>query len=197
MTSHGGAHGISLPTRGTVRDWHIVRASGISFATVTVTESMNWTDEDAARQLLSARQAGVHTGIRHYARPGGAPDQVRHLIRTGRQLGAFTSGALAPALDVEAIGVDDRFIKSWIKAMRHVAGIRRVLVCAPYEQWMHRLHPDKWADDDVVLWLVRHNGIPGRPGWFHPRLGLHQHSKGGSCGVDALVYPFTLSDVLL
>lgn len=197
MARNGGERGINLSARGTVRDWEIVRANAFSFAAITVTESMNWADEQAARELLAARKAGVHAGIRHYARPGGAQDQARHAVRAGRQLHAFASGALAPTLDVEATGVDDRFIRTWIKTMRQVTGIRRVLVYAHYEQWLHRFRPGKWVDDDVVLWLIRHNGIPGRPGWFHPRLGLHQHTQGKGYAVDALVYPFTLDDVLL
>ncbi|WP_199432613.1 glycoside hydrolase family 25 protein [Qaidamihabitans albus] len=196
MPEQDTERGVDLSLHQVVPDWPAARAHAVSFASITVTESLNWTDAGAARQLGAAQQAGIHTGIRHYARPGAVHDQAEHLVRTGRLLGAFAPGALAPTLDVEATGVDDRFIKSWIKAVRHASGFRRVLVYAGYEQWLHRLHPDKWADSEVVLWLVRHNGIPGRPGWFHSRLGLHQHS-GGEYGVDALVYPFTLADVLL
>ncbi|MFF5988852.1 GH25 family lysozyme [Prauserella flavalba] len=197
MEEQGEARGMDLSLHETVADWSALKASSVSFAAITVTESLNWTDDNAARQLGDAMRAGVHAGIRHYARPGAVQDQAKHFVRTGMPLGAFAPGALAPSIDVGADGVDDRFIKSWIKAVRNAAGIRRILVYAAYEDWLHRFHPDKWADSEVVLWLVRHNGIPGRPGWFHSRLGLHQHSAGRPFGADALVYPFTLSDVLL
>ncbi|PXY21290.1 GH25 family lysozyme [Prauserella muralis] len=197
MTEHGDARGINLSLHETIDDWANLRAHSVHFASITVTESINWFDSTAARQLTAAFQAGVHAGIRHYARPGAAQEQAKHLVRTGMPLGAFAPGALAPALDVGAAGVDDRFIKSWIKALRHASGTRRVLVYAGYEDWVHRFRPDKWADSEVVLWLVRHNGIPGRPGWFHARLGLHQHGPAPRGGADALVYPFTLADVLL
>ncbi|MEU6645699.1 GH25 family lysozyme [Saccharomonospora sp. NPDC046836] len=193
MTEQSAEHGIDLSLHETVDDWPAVKEHAFSFASITITESLNWTDDAAARQLRDALAAGISAGIRHYARPGAVQEQARHVVRTGMPLGAFAPGALAPALDVGADGVDDRFIRSWIKAVRQAAGIRRVLVYAPYEDWLHRFRPDKWADREVVLWLVRHNGIPGRPGWFHTRLGLHQHGAG----VDALVYPFTLADVLL
>ncbi|PRX49987.1 glycosyl hydrolase family 25 [Prauserella shujinwangii] len=196
MTEQGAQLGVNLTLHQSVPDWRAARARSIQFASITITESVNWTDADAARQLAVAQDAGVHAGIRHYARPGAPQDQAGHVVRTGRLLGAFAPGALAPALDVSATGVDDRFIKSWIKAVRAASGVRRVLVYASYEDWLHRFRPDKWADREVVLWLVRHNGIPGRPGWFHSRLGLHQHG-GGEYGLDALVYPFTLADVLL
>ncbi|MBK1785532.1 GH25 family lysozyme [Prauserella cavernicola] len=188
---------MDLSLHETVDDWAAMRARSVRFASITVTESLNWTDDTAVRQLGDALRAGVHAGIRHYARAGAVQDQARHFVRTGMPLGAFAPGALAPTLDVGADGIDDRFIKAWIKAVRSASGVRRVLVYATYEDWLHRFRPDKWADSEVVLWLVRHNGIPGRPGWFHSRLGLHQHSAGRPHGADALVYPFTLADVLL
>lgn len=186
--------GINLAHHETVHDWDAVHGSGVAFASITTTESMNWSDPVAARQVASARDAGLRTGVRHFARPGGPGEQAEHAARFARPLGALAAGSLAPALHVAVEGVDDKFIKTWIKTLRHTTGIRRVLVYADYEHWLHQqLHPDKWADREVVLWLVRHNGIPGRPGWFHSRLGLHQHSAGR----DALVYPFTLADLLL
>jgi hypothetical protein len=200
----GNEQGINLSLHETVADWAAVRAHAFLFASVTVTESTNWVDTAAGRQIGAAQEAGLHTGIRHYARPGAAHDQAEHCVRTGKRLGTFQPGSLAPALEVEAVGVDDRFIKSWIKAMRGESGIRRVLVYADADFWLHRLHPDKWADSEVVLWLTNHNGIPGRPGWFHSRVGLHQHGKDACVpgattpvGQDAVVYPFTLGDLLL
>lgn len=196
--------GIDLSLHATVRDWSKLRDASACFASITVTENVNWIDSGAQRQIAAAQRAGVRVGIRHYARPGAVQDQAGHCVRVGKRLGVFGPGSLAPALDVEAAGVDDRFVRAWIKSVRHAAGIRRVLVCAPYEYWLRQLNPDRWTDSDVVLWVNRHNGIPGRPGWFHPRLGLHRHSAApagygftGPVGFDALVYPFTLGDLLL
>ncbi|WP_236789380.1 glycoside hydrolase family 25 protein [Amycolatopsis sp. GM8] len=204
MAEEEKARGINLSLHATVADWDTVRAASIVFASITVTENVNWSDTGAYKQIAAAQEAGVRAGIRHYARPGAPQDQAEHCVRLGKQLGVFGPGALAPALDVDAVGINDRFIKSWIKTVRNAAGIRRVLVYASYDSWLHQLRPAKWADSDVVLWVRRHNGIPGRPGWQHPRLGLHQHRAAplapgydGPIGLDAIVYPFTLADVLL
>lgn len=204
MTEGGAERGINLSLHATVTDWGTVRAGAVCFASITVTESLNWRDTGAERQIAAAQRAGVRAGIRHYARPGAAHDQAEHCVAAGKRLGVFGPGSLAPALDVEADGVDDRFVRTWIRTVRHSAGIRKVLVYAPYEHWLRRLCPAKWADPDVVLWVSRPNGIPGRPGWFHPRLGVHQHGCAparngfsGPIGCDALVYPFCLNDVLL
>lgn len=190
--------GINLAHHQTLPDWRNARANGVLFSSVTITEGMNWSDPNATRQVLDSQRAGIRTGVRHCARPSAVHEQVTHFVRTGAQLGAFDPGSLAPALDVRFHGVDDRFIRGWIRTVRRAAKVRRVLVYADYDDWAHRLHPDKWADPEVVLWLARTNGIPGRPGWFHSRLGVHQHDAGRDHGgQDSLVYPFTLADLLL
>jgi hypothetical protein len=187
-----------------VGDWAAVRAADIRFVSVTISENTNWSDPAAERNLAGAQRIGLHAGARHYARPGAVHDQAAHFVRTASKLGAFSPGSLAPALEVAAESVDDRFIKTWIKDVRHAAQIERVLVYAEQECWANRLHPDRWADPEVILWTVRHNGIPGRPGWFHSRLGVHQHAFGadvpgigGPAAQIAVVYPFTMADLLL
>ncbi len=204
MTEPETERGLALSHRETVCDWGAVRAADVRFVSVTVTENVNWSSSASERTLAGAQAEGLHAGARHYARPGAVHDQAEHFVRTASRLGAFAPGSLAPALEVAAESVDDRFIKAWIKDVRHAARISRVLVYADHDCWAHRLHPDRWADAEVVLWLVRHNGIPGRPGWFHARLGLHEHALsadvpgvGGPVAQNAVVYPFTLADMLL
>ncbi|MFD9889648.1 glycoside hydrolase family 25 protein [Amycolatopsis sp. NPDC059027] len=204
MTEPESDQGITLSHREQVADWTAVRGGRVRFASVTISENTNWSNTVAERNLAGAQRAGLHTGGRHYARPGAVHDQAEHFVRTASRLGAFAPGSLAPALEVAAESVDDRFVKTWIKHVRHAAKITTVLVYADHDHWAHRLHPDRWADSDVVLWLARHNGIPGRPGWFHSRLGMHEHAFGTDvpgigCPVaqDAVVYPFTLADLLL
>lgn len=185
--------GIALSHHETVDDWEAARGEGAVFACITTSESMNWRDPDAAKQVTAAQEAGLHTGVRHFARPGGPEEQARLAARVAGPLGAFHPGSLAPALHVAVAGIDDRFVKTWVRTIRNVAHIRRVQVYATLEHWSHHLQPDKWADDEMVLGLLRHNGIAGRPGWSHARLGMHQHQTGRA----AVVYPFTLADVLL
>ncbi|MEV7095856.1 GH25 family lysozyme [Amycolatopsis sp. NPDC051045] len=204
MTEPESELGISLSHRERVADWQAVRAAQTRFVSVTISENVNWSSSAAERNLAGAQEAGLHAGGRHYARPGAVHDQADFFVRTASRLGAFAPGSLAPALEVAAPSVDDRFVKAWIKHVRHAARIERVLVYADHDAWAHRLHPDRWADSEVVLWLIRHNGIPGRPGWFHSRLGVHQHACApdvpgiaGPVEQNAVVYPFTLGDLLL
>ena len=204
MTEPECERGLSLSHREQVGDWGAVRATQARFVSVTISESTNWSNAAAERNLAGAQQEGLHAGARHYARPGAVHDQAEHFVRTASKLGAFATGSLAPALEVAAESVDDRFIKAWIKHVRHAAKLERVLVYAEQDCWAQRLHPDRWADSEVMLWTVRHNGIPGRPGWFHARLGVHEHAFGpdvagiaGPVAQLAVVYPFTMADLLL
>jgi len=151
LTEPDPERGINLSHHETVGDWRAARAGGVLFASVTVTEGMNWSDPAATRQAVESQRAGIRTGVRHCARPSAVHEQATNFVRTGEQIDAFTPGSLAPALDVRVDGVDDRFIRGWIKAVRRAAKIERVLVYADYEHWTHRLHPDKWADGEVVL----------------------------------------------
>lgn len=196
--ARGEVTGISLAPHSPPTDWQALAARrAVTFASIDITENSNWADRDAAASLTAALNAGIHAGLRHRARPGGPQDQARHVVRVGKPLGAFTPGTLAPTLDARAEGVDDRFVRTWIRTLRQEAVLRRVLVYADVEHWLHRFRPERWADDGVVLWSAWHNGIPGRAGWFHPRLGLHEHSGDSRVGRHGLVYPFTLADILV
>lgn len=47
--------GINLAHHETVADWDAIRGDGVAFASITTTESMNWRDPVAAKQVASAR----------------------------------------------------------------------------------------------------------------------------------------------
>src|SRR5262245_45280580 len=109
--------GISLSLHATVTNWGAVRSATARFASITITDNLTWSDIGAEPQVEEAQVAGMRAGIRHYARPGAAGDQAHHCASVGKRLGVFVPGALAPTLDVEAEGVDDRFIRTWIKTV--------------------------------------------------------------------------------
>lgn len=85
-------------------------------------------------------------------------------------------------LDLEAaelrIGANG-FVADFIGRLRAATGVRRVLVYANLDWYRNVLRPAEWTDPDVLLWIARYNGDPGRPGWSHPQLALHQHTQQG------------------
>ncbi|HEX4721090.1 MAG TPA: glycoside hydrolase family 25 protein [Pseudonocardiaceae bacterium] len=199
--------GIDISHHNQVDDWHAVRGNNISFVSVKVTESTDFTDDAAGKHADGARAAGIHVGGYHFARGTDVAGQVSHFAANLRAHGLLSADSLAPMLDMEVgtLGANaNPFVANFIRTLRDQTGIRRVLVYGNLDWWRNILRPDEWADDDVSLWIARYNGRPGQPGWSHPRLALHQHSdKGVVPGIpahvdrDATVGTRTVGSVLI
>lgn len=174
--------GIDVSHHNTVNDWHAVRRDNITFASVKLTESNDFTDEAANGHAKRARDVGVHVGGYHFARHTDIAGQVRHFEDRLRATGLLARGSLAPMLDMEANELRptaNRFVAAFVARLRQETGVRRVLVYANLDWWRNVLRPGEWADRDVFLWVARFNGAPGRPGFAHPNVALHQHSEQG------------------
>jgi LysM repeat protein len=176
-------YGIDISHWNRVDDWHAVRGNNITYASIKVSESTDFTDNAAAGHVNGARAAGIHTGGYHFARDTNINAQVDHFAAQLRARGLLASGSLAPMIDMEAAELRDNanpFLTAFITRFRQVTGIRRVLVYANLDWWTRVLRPNDWADADVLLWIARYNGDPGNPGWAHPKLALHQHTSSGT-----------------
>ncbi|WET83263.1 LysM peptidoglycan-binding domain-containing protein [Amycolatopsis sp. QT-25] len=165
-----------------VTDWNAVRGNGISFCSFKLTEGTAYTDTTSPGRIPAARAAGIAAGGYHFARPGNIGGQVDHFAASLRAAGLLGGGALAPMLDMEAAelrGGANGFVRDFIGRLRAATGIRRVLVYANLDWYRNVLRPGDWIDPDVLLWIARYNGDPGRPGWAHPQLAVHQHTQQG------------------
>jgi GH25 family lysozyme M1 (1,4-beta-N-acetylmuramidase) len=174
--------GIDISHWNTVNDWHAVRGNNITFASIKVTEGTTFTDGAATTHVNGARAAGIHPGGYHFARNAALDTQVSHFVANLRARALLNNDALAPMLDMEAAelrSTANPFIVEFIRQYRAVTGLRRILVYANLDWWTHVLAPNEWADSEVRLWIARYNGNPGNPGWWHPRLALHQHTNQG------------------
>jgi LysM repeat protein len=200
-------YGIDISHWNRVNDWNAVRGNNITFASIKLTESIDYIDPAAAGHVDGARGAVVRPGGYHFARATAVHEQVDHFASQLHARGLLGAGSLAPMLDMEAAelrGTGNGFVAGFIARFREVTGVRRVLVYANLDWWTHVLSPNDWADDDVLLWIARFNGDPGNPGWAHPRLALHQHSnKGNVPGIpgnvdrDATMAGYTLDQLTL
>ncbi|HEX9338491.1 MAG TPA: glycoside hydrolase family 25 protein [Pseudonocardiaceae bacterium] len=199
--------GIDVSHHNQVDDWHAVHGNNISFVSVKVSESTDFTDDAAGKHADGARSAGIHVGGYHFARHVDVAGQVHHFVANLRAHGLLSADSLAPMLDMEANELRSSastFVPEFIRLLRAETGIRRVLVYGNLDWWQNVLRPAAWADEDVSLWIARFNGVPGQPGWSHPRLALHQHSdKGNVPGIpghvdrDATVGTRTVASVLI
>lgn len=199
--------GIDVSHHNKVNDWHAVRGNNISFVSIKLTDSTNFTDPAATGHVTGARGAGIHVGGYHFARNADVETQVEKFSASLNSHDLLRPDSLAPMLDVEHSGLlhhqPNTFVGDFIQRLRKRTGVHRVLVYANLDTWRNVLRPDEWADDHVRLWIARFNGDPGKPGWSHPKLVLHQHSdKGNVPGIpahvdrDATVGAHTLADIL-
>lgn len=176
-------YGIDISHWNTVNDWAAVAGNNITFASIKVTESTDFTDGAAAGHTAGARSAGIHPGGYHFARDTAIDGQVIHFVNNLQANALLNNDAMAPMLDMEAAELRDNsnaFITEFIRQYRHVTGLKRIFVYANLDWWTNLLAPNQWADDEVRLWIARFNGDPGNPGWYHPRLALHQHTNEGT-----------------
>ncbi len=200
-------YGIDLSHYNTVHDWTAVHGNNISFTSVKLTESTDYTDPAAGGHVAGARGVGIHAGGYHFARNVDVEAQVDHFAANLRAHDLLRADSLAPMLDMEATSLrsnGNAFVADFIGRLRKQTGVRRVLVYANLDWWHSVLRPDEWADQDTGLWIARYNGNPGNPGWSHPGLVLHQHSSQGIVpGIpahvdrDATVGNHTLADILI
>lgn len=200
--------GIDVSHHNVVNDWHKVRGNNITFASVKVTDGEEFVDPQARHHVPGARAAGVRVGGYHFARKGNVQTQVDQFFEQLHARALLSSTSMAPVLDIEeASGLRataNSFIPQFIAKLRAKAGIKRVFVYANLDWFTNVLRPNEWADANVMLWIARFNGNPGKPGFTHPKLVLHQHSKTGKVpGIaghvdrDATIGTHKLADLLL
>lgn len=200
--------GIDVSHHNTVDDWHAVRGNNITFASIKVTDGEEFVDPQARHHGPAARAAGIRVGGYHFARTGNVQTQVDSFFKQLHARAMLSSTSLAPMLDMEeASGLRstaNTFIPQFIEKFRAKAGLMRVFVYANLDWFQNVLRPNEWADANVMLWIARFNGNPGKPGFSHPNLVLHQHTESGKVpGIpghvdrDATIGSHKLADLLL
>lgn len=206
------AHGIDISNHqatasreaGTPIDWLAVARDGIRYCWCKATEGPGFRDAYLVALINGARAAGIPAGAYHFARPGDPVQQARWFASHAKLADSFARDALRPMLDVEDTGVDDAWIAAWLKEFRAITGVRRVIVYANAYFWSVRLKPDRWIDEDILLWIADYNGDPGRLRWNHPQLALHQHTETGrvvgfpsNVDKNVTVNGFAVNDLLI
>ena len=94
-------------------DWPGLKAAGVQFAYVKVTEGVTGKDPDAVANAAGARAAGIVVGCYHFLRALTDPiDQAEAFIARIREIGGCQ---LPPVTDVEWCGDDDdwKLLKIW------------------------------------------------------------------------------------
>jgi lysozyme len=177
------------PGRATVRgidvskwqgavNWRKVRAAGVRFAFVRVSDGTTVLDPTFARNWRAARAAGVLRGAYQFFRPEEDPDEQADLLLA--TMGALRAGDLPPALDLEVSGDVEprelvRRVGRWVDRVRKATGVKPIV----YTSALHwaTLAGNSRRFRSHALWIAHHDvDCPITPsswrGWT-----FHQHSR--------------------
>jgi len=111
-------------------DWRAVRAAGIRFAFIRVSDGTTVADPMFARNWHAARAAGVMRGAYQYFRPEEDPVEQADLLLEA--MGALRAGDLPPALDLEVSGQVAprelvRRVGRWVERVHRATGVKPVV----------------------------------------------------------------------
>lgn len=175
-------YGVDLSHHNTVTNWKSLQGDSTSFAWMKATEGETFFDPTFSSFIDGARNAGIRVSGYHFAHAGNLTAQVKTFASQLHLKDLLKPGNLAPMLDMEALDLRldaDAFVLDFINLFRSMTGIRPIVVYANLDWFTSVLDPDVWADDDVTLFLARYGFPAGLPGWWHPRLGIHQYTQVG------------------
>ncbi len=94
--------GIDVSVYETSIDWTKVKAAGIDFAFIRVSDGLQYPDPSFAGYWAGAKAAGVIRGAYQYFRPAEDPVMQADLLLSG--IGPIEPGDLPPVLDLEVTG---------------------------------------------------------------------------------------------
>jgi lysozyme len=164
-------------------DWRAVRAVGVRFAYIRVSDGSTVQDGQFQRNWAGARAAGVIRGAYQYFRPEEDPEVQADLMLS--TMGPLRAGDLPPALDVEISGDQSapelvRRVGRWVARVRLATGSRPIVYTSALG-WIalagnsrrFRGHP---------LWVAHHDvECPSTPAaWRH--WTFHQWSRQSAVG---------------
>ena len=161
-------------------DWVAVRASGIRFAFVRVSDGATAPDPAFARNWAAAARAGVSRGAYQFFRPAEDPEEQADLFL--EMVGSLHKGDLPPALDVEVSGDLEPAeivarIERWVRRVGRVATVRPIVYTSALH-WLE-LAGNSRRFRHHCLWVAHHGAdCPNVPCHWQ-RWSFHQSSASG------------------
>jgi lysozyme len=161
--------------------WPSVRAAGIEFAYVKATEGTGWVSPTLDQQFRGATDAGLVTGLYHFARPANPAeaDADTFADQVGKY-GATTPRHLPPCLDLE-VGTGD--LAGWagrfLSRLRTRTGATTVMVYSAASFFRDHIG-EHGMDPGTLLWIAHYGVPPGHPAYLTPRVALHQYANDGN-----------------
>ncbi len=163
--------------QGTIQ-WPKVRAAGIRFAFIRVSDGLTVRDTQFAPNWGGARRAGLRRGVYQYFRPDENAVAQADLVIAAVQR---DPGELPPVIDVETTGGKspaqlERQVRAWVARIRSKLGVEPIIYTSP------AFWEDNVGGADMTalpLWIAHYtNECPRVPRpWI--RWTFWQHSESG------------------
>jgi lysozyme len=170
-------------------DWRAVRAAGVRFAFIRVSDGTTIPDTLFAQNWTAAREAGVVRGAYQFFRPEEDPHAQADLLLAA--MGPLRAGDLPPALDLEVSGDVEprelvRRVARWTERVRAATGVRPVVYTSA-RNWAALTRGSRKFRSHA-LWIAHYDvECPSTPSSWR-RWTFHQISKQATvAGIAGLV----------
>lgn len=181
-TCSGGStiRGMDVSYYQSTIDWDRVRADGIEYAFIRVSDGLAHVDSQFTRNWSEARRVGIRRGVYQYFRPQLDPIAQANLLL--ERMGPLEPGDLPPVIDVEATGglspssVAQR-VRTWIDHVEARLGVTPIIYTGPYF-WRDSVGAAAFGTNHP-LWVAHYTtGCPLTPEpWT--RWTFHQFTDSG------------------
>ncbi|HVO30888.1 MAG TPA: GH25 family lysozyme [bacterium] len=194
------ARGIDVSYYEGTIDWQTVKASGIDFAFIRVSDGTSYPDSKFSQNWTRAKDAGVIRGAYQFFRPEKSATAQANLLLT--KMGPLEPGDLPPVLDVEVRdGVSKSAIRTgiatWVSTIENALGVTPIIYCSP-GFWTPLGEGAQSTFLWVAHWGVSHPTVPSSWNdwtfWQYTDVGT-VHGISGSGDVDLDVFHGTTSDL--
>lgn len=137
--------------QGTI-NWSKVKNSGVEFAIIKCSESINFVDAMFYQNKTQARKAGVLCGYYHFARGGDYKKEADWFLKN---VGDLKEGELI-ALDYEIYTLPDPadWCEKWLSYVESKVGFKPMLYT--YHALLNKYNWEKVSDNNFGLWAARY-----------------------------------------
>lgn len=162
-------------------DWPAVRAAGVRFAYVRVSDGGTAPDPQFARNWLEVAKVGLARGAYQYFRPAEDPEEQADLFLD--LAGAPAKGDLPPALDVETTGdleaeaVVAR-IERWVSRVRRATTMTPIIYTSASAWATATGNTDRFGKQ--ALWIAHHEAACPNTPVVWSRWAFHQSSASST-----------------
>ncbi len=132
--------GIDVYNGNGTMNWNQIASSGIQFAWAKATQGNYYRDAQLPNNEPHATASGVYIGCYDFADPTACSPltEATYFVNYASQYGAFNTGKLLPALDMESVGSTingaadlTSWINDWAADVYSQTGVHPLLYCSP------------------------------------------------------------------